>query len=63
MLGDMYWRFDQKRARELFRNVGPELSAFNADMEKESADQNGQNEMGIDMGLFVQDPAIRSYLS
>ena len=22
MLGDMYWQFDQKRARELFRNAG-----------------------------------------
>ena len=55
MLGDMYWRFDQKRARELFRNVGPELSAFNAEMEKEVSDQNGFSP-GLDLSIFAQDP-------
>src|SRR4051794_9224807 len=53
MLGDMYWRFDQKRARELFRNAGPELSGFNAEMEKDAGDQNV---LGIDAGIFMQDP-------
>lgn len=38
MLGDMYWRFDPKRGRELFRNVAVELSAYNADVEKDSPD-------------------------
>src|SRR4051812_11873750 len=54
MLGDMYWRFDQKRARELFRNVTSELSAYNADMEKDSADPNAP--LGMDMTFLSPDP-------
>jgi hypothetical protein len=57
-LGDMYWRFDQKRARELFRNVGPELSAYNADVEKESVDQNAP--LGVDMTLLSPDPRYQA---
>jgi hypothetical protein len=26
LAGDLYWRFDEKRARELFRSAGAELS-------------------------------------
>jgi|GEM_PF-1187123 len=35
LVGDMYWQYDQKRAREIFRNAGAELSTYNADMEKQ----------------------------
>jgi hypothetical protein len=38
MVGDMYWQFDQKRARELFRNAGSELTSYNADVDKEEKD-------------------------
>lgn len=36
--GDLYWRFDDKRARELFRMSAAEIVAFNAEMEKEERD-------------------------
>jgi hypothetical protein len=32
---DLYWKFDEKRARELFRNSAAELLVFNQDSEKE----------------------------
>ncbi|MEJ7623224.1 MAG: hypothetical protein WKF34_04470 [Pyrinomonadaceae bacterium] len=37
MVGDMYWRFDPKRARELFRGVGVELRNYNAEAEADRA--------------------------
>jgi hypothetical protein len=33
--GDLYWKFDEKRAREMFRNVGSEILLSNAESEKE----------------------------
>jgi hypothetical protein len=33
--GDLYWKFDEKRARELFRNSGNEILLANAEAEKE----------------------------
>jgi len=33
--GDLYWKFDEKRARELFRNSGNEILLANAESEKE----------------------------
>ena len=33
--GDLYWKFDEKRARELFRSAGSEIIAANAEAEKE----------------------------
>lgn len=32
---DLYWKFDEKRARELFRNAAAEILVFNQDAEKE----------------------------
>lgn len=43
MAGDMYWKFDEKRARELFRNAGNELNSFNADLEKDQRDTTARN--------------------
>ncbi len=33
--GDLYWKFDEKRAREMFRNAAGEILIFNAETEKE----------------------------
>lgn len=38
--GDLYWKFDEKRSRELFRNAAGELLAFNAETEKERKESN-----------------------
>lgn len=38
LAGDLYWKFDEKRARELFRNAGSELIIVNAESEKEKKD-------------------------
>lgn len=38
LAGDLYWKFDEKRARELFRNAGSELILVNAESEKEKKD-------------------------
>ncbi|HSK72785.1 MAG TPA: hypothetical protein VK892_13880 [Pyrinomonadaceae bacterium] len=36
--GDLYWKFDEKRAREFFRNSGNEILTANAESEKEKKD-------------------------
>lgn len=36
--GDLYWKFDEKRARELFRNAGDELVTVNVEADKEKKD-------------------------
>ena len=36
--GDLYWKFDEKRSRELFRNAAAEIVIFNQDSEKEKRD-------------------------
>ncbi|MEJ7861892.1 MAG: hypothetical protein WKF90_09690 [Pyrinomonadaceae bacterium] len=33
--GDLYWKFDEKRARELFRDAGNDIIVANAETEKE----------------------------
>ncbi|HLM60517.1 MAG TPA: hypothetical protein VK308_06930, partial [Pyrinomonadaceae bacterium] len=33
--GDLYWKFDEKRARELFRSSGNDIVVANAEAEKE----------------------------
>jgi phosphopantothenoylcysteine synthetase/decarboxylase len=33
--GDLYWKSDEKRARELFRSAGNDIVAANAEAEKE----------------------------
>lgn len=38
MAGDLYWKFDAKRARELFRNAAGEILTFNSETEKERKD-------------------------
>ena len=35
MTGDLYWKYDSKRSRELFRNAAAELTTFNGEVEKE----------------------------
>jgi len=38
MAGDLYWQFDEKRARELFRMAGNDLINVNIEAEKEKKD-------------------------
>jgi len=38
MTGDLYWKFDPKRSRELFRNAAAEILNFNAEAEREKND-------------------------
>jgi len=38
--GDLYWKFDEKRARELFRNSGNDILAANAEGEKDKKDSD-----------------------
>lgn len=36
--GDLYWKFDEKRARDLFRSAAGEIMAFNLEAEREKRD-------------------------
>ena len=38
--GDLYWKFDEKRARELFRNVGNEILLSNSEGDKEKKEND-----------------------
>ena len=38
--GDLYWKFDEKRARELFRNSANEIIAANAEAEKQKKEDD-----------------------
>lgn len=38
MAGDLYWKLNEKRSRELFRNAAGEIVTFNAETEKERAE-------------------------
>jgi hypothetical protein len=38
--GDLYWKFDEKRARELFRNSANDVIAANLEAEKEKKDSD-----------------------
>ena len=42
--GDLYWKFDEKHARDLFRRSGNELLTANADAEKEKGEGEGEYE-------------------
>ena len=35
MAGDLYWKYDEKRSRDLFRSAGNEMLAYNLDAERE----------------------------
>lgn len=52
MTGDLYWKFDEKRAREMFRNSANELINVNAEAEKEKKETEdmfaGMFEFGSD---------------
>ncbi|MEQ1606734.1 MAG: hypothetical protein ABL999_17870 [Pyrinomonadaceae bacterium] len=43
MSGDLYWKFDEKRARELFRNSAAEILSYNQEAEKERREVTAQN--------------------
>lgn len=45
MTADLYWRFDEKRARELFRNAAIDVTNFYADSEREKRDNNSPGTM------------------
>lgn len=38
--GDLYWKFDEKRARELFRSAGAEITLALAEAEKEKKEED-----------------------
>lgn len=46
--GDLYWKFDSKRSRDLFRDAAAEILAFNQESEKEKRESNDAY-----AGLFV----------
>lgn len=43
LAGDIYWRYDSKRSRELFRTGSSELLNYQADAERERLENVGQN--------------------
>ncbi|MBV9217247.1 MAG: hypothetical protein JO053_13850 [Acidobacteria bacterium] len=49
MCADLYWKFDEKRAHELFRSSANELIAANADSEREAA------ATALDQGINIDD--------
>nr|MBA4185494.1 hypothetical protein [Acidobacteriota bacterium] len=40
LAGDLYWRFDEKRARELFRSAGDDILVANLESEKEKKESD-----------------------
>jgi hypothetical protein len=38
--GDLYWKFDEKRARELFRNSGGEILVANSEADKDKKESD-----------------------
>jgi len=40
LAGDLYWRFDEKRARDLFRSAGDDILVANLEGEKEKKDSD-----------------------
>ena len=57
MAGDMYWKFDEKRARELFRNSAGEILTSNQEAEKDRREVTAQNMLS---DLFDFRPDIRA---
>ena len=43
--GDLYWKFDEKRSREIFKNAAAELTAYNLEVEKERRESSVPNVM------------------
>lgn len=40
MTGDLFWKYDEKRARDLFRSAGGEILAYNLESEREKRDSS-----------------------
>lgn len=40
MTGDAYWKYDEKRSRDLFRNAAAELVAYNLELEREKRENS-----------------------
>lgn len=57
--GDLYWKFDEKRGRELFRNAASEIISYNAETEKEHAQQQNNGPRGGGVLLFRYIPQIQ----
>ncbi|MFT3746489.1 MAG: hypothetical protein QM785_19635 [Pyrinomonadaceae bacterium] len=58
LAGDIYWRYDSKRSRDLFRTGSGELLNYQADAERERLENVGQNPM---MPVDPFDPADPRY--
>ena len=41
--GDLYWKFDEKRSRQLFRDMANDISVANLEAEKEKKEMEGPN--------------------
>jgi hypothetical protein len=55
MAGDLYWKFDEKRARELFRNCESEILTAN-----EEADKEKKENEDLYSGVFIDFGNIRN---
>lgn len=49
MAGDLYWKFDEKRSRDLFRAAAGEILAYNADSEREKRESTDMYPEFMDM--------------
>lgn len=50
MTGDAYWRYDEKRSRDLFRNAASELVAYNLELEREKRENPNLYADALDFG-------------
>lgn len=50
MTGDLYWKFDEKRSRELFRNAASEIITANGEAEKEKKETENPFAEIFDLG-------------
>ncbi len=53
MAGDLYWKYDEKRSRDLFRSAGSEMLAYNLEYERERR-ENG--DIGYESLFDMYDP-------
>lgn len=42
MAGDLYWKFDEKKSRDLFRSAASEILTYNADVEREKRESTDE---------------------
>lgn len=49
MAGDLYWKFDEKKARDLFRSAASEVLAYNLDTEREKRESTEMYAEFLDM--------------